>query len=181
MPQIHPKIRLAPDDLRALRDRVLAFMAEFAAPKIVITKGLDGQPRHRLMGVRTQGFTCYLISVKPSDKLAELQADPTIQIVWYQYDANDPGQDQLLRLVAVTGTAQLVMGAAALRAFPTHSRAKLEAQSDWSKPGITPPNLEDLSDDVVDASRFGIIVRPRKVRTEGFIPGPRYPVYLPVD
>jgi general stress protein 26 len=171
--RIHPRITLSTTERAALKARIQQFMAEFAAPKIVITRGLDGQPRHRLMGVRTRGFWCYLISVVPSAKLAELEADPRIQIAWYQYDANDPGQDQPLRYVAVSGVAELVRTAAELRRFPALVTLREEA---WRR--VNPPTIDELDDATLEATRAGIVVRPLLVRAEGFLPGPRYPVYF---
>jgi len=174
--RIHPRITLSTTERAALKARIQQFMAEFAAPKIVITRGLDGQPRHRLMGVRTRGFWCYLISVVPSAKLAELEADPRIQIVWYQYDANDPGQDQPLRYVAVSGVAELVRTAAAMRQFPAPVTPREPQEAAWRR--VNPPTINELDDATLETTRAGIVVRPLLVRAEGFLPGPRYPVYF---
>ncbi|GIW08906.1 MAG: hypothetical protein KatS3mg060_3711 [Dehalococcoidia bacterium] len=177
--RIHPAVTLSDAERAAVKARVQHFMATFPAPKIVITRGLDGQPRHRLMGVRTRGFWCYLITVKPSTKIAELEADPRIQIVWYQYDAHDPGQDQPLRYVAVTGIAELVSTADGMRSLPENDPAKLEHEREWRS--VNPPNITELDDQTLESSRLGIIVRPVRIRVEGFVPGPRYPMYFHGD
>ncbi|MCS6803372.1 MAG: pyridoxamine 5'-phosphate oxidase family protein [Chloroflexota bacterium] len=158
MARVLPRIELTPEEEAGLRERVLRFIERYRAPKIVITTGLDGRPRFRLMGVRMAGFTPYLVSIKPSAKLAELQANPEVTVLWYQYDADDAESDQPLRLVAITGEAELVLSPVGIRAFP----------------GPDQP----MSDDELARTRFGVIVHPTKIRVEGFFPGPRYPVFL---
>ncbi len=174
--RIHP---LSPTERQALKERVQRFMAEFPAPKIIITRGLDGQPRHRLMSVRTQGFWCYLVTVKPSTKIQELEADPRIQIVWYKYDADDPGQDQTLRYVSVSGIAELVRSVEGMRTLPEHNPARIEQERGWRS--VTPPTLDELTDEGLDESRFGVAIRPVRIRVEGFVPGPRFPIYFRGD
>ena len=161
MARVLPRVDLTPEEEADLRVRVLRFIGRDAAPKLVVTKGLDGKPRFRLMGVRMAGFTPYLISIKPSAKLEELQADPEVTVLWYQNDAADEDSDQPLRLVAITGDAELVMSAAGMRAFPGPDQA--------------------MSDEELERTRFGIIVHPTKLRVEGFRPGPRYPIFLRPD
>ncbi len=175
--RIHPQITLNGAEMADLRQRVQEFMATYTLPKLVITTGLDGTPRHRLMGVRVDGFTCYLISVKPSVKLQELQRNPLIEVVYYQYDANDPGQDQPLRLVALRGNAQLLMTAAEMRAFPEVSQTGSRPQT-YATNSVSPPPTSAMTDDALNESRFGIVLKPDHIRAEGFLPGPRYPVYL---
>lgn len=170
--RIHPKASLTDEEQQALRDRVLSFMSTFTKSRIIINKGLNGEPRYRLMGTRNDGLTVYLVSVKPSQKLAELEADPTISVLYYQYDANegdvvfpydgiDQSVEQPIRLVAIRGTAEIVTDVARIRQFPGGP-------------------VQPLDDERLAAERFGVIVRPTSVRVEGFLPGPRFPVYLPV-
>jgi hypothetical protein len=177
--RIHPAVALSPDERVALKAHVQHFMATFPAPKVVITRGLDGQPWHRLMGVRTRGFWCYLITVNPSTKIAELEADPRIQIVWYQYDADDPDQDQPLRYVSVTGIAELIRTVEGMRGLPENDPGKLERERAWRT--ANPPNITELDDATLATSRLGIAVRPLRIRVEGFVRGPRYPVYFRGD
>ena len=157
--RIHPTIHLTPEQRQEVHDRVISFMTEFRQPKVIVNKGLGGEPRYRLMGARNDGLTVYLVSVKPSTKLAELEADPTVSVLYYQYDANDPGQEQPVRLVAVRGKAEIVTDVARIRQFPGGP-------------------VEPLDDERLARERFGVIVRPTSVRVEGFVPGPRFPVYL---
>lgn len=158
MPRVLPRIELMPEDEARLRERVRQFLSRYRAPALVITTGLDGKPRFRLMGVRLAGFTPHLVSIKPSAKLQELQRTPEVTVLWYQYDADDEASDQPLRLVAITGEAEVVLSPAGIRAFPGPDQA--------------------MSDDELAQTRFGVIVHPTRIRVEGFLPGPRYPVFL---
>ncbi|GIW08353.1 MAG: hypothetical protein KatS3mg060_3158 [Dehalococcoidia bacterium] len=158
MARVLPRIALTAEEEADVRARVLQFFERFRSPKIVITTGLDDRPRFRLMGVRMAGFTPYLVSIKPSTKLQELQRIPEVTVLWYQDDADDDNSDQPLRLVAITGTAELVLSAEGIRAFPGPDQA--------------------MSDEELARTRLGVIVHPTKIRVEGFRPGPRYPIFL---
>lgn len=158
MTRVLPRIPLDPTQEADLRERVLAYLASYPGPALIMTRGLDGAPRYRLMGVRRDGFKPYLVSIKPSAKLAQLQANPEVNILWYRYDANDDQSDQPLRLVSIIGQAELVMHPAGIRAFPGHD--------------------QNMDDEELERTRFGAIIHPQTVRVEGFFPGPRYPIFL---
>lgn len=158
MARVLPRVELTAEEEADLRAKVLRFIERYTSPKIVITTGLDDRPRFRLMGARMAGFTPHLVSIKPSTKLEELQRIPEVTVLWYQDDADDGDSDQPLRLVAITGVAELVLSPEGIRAFPGPDQA--------------------MSDEELARTRFGVIVHPTKIRVEGFRPGPRYPIVL---
>lgn len=162
-------------DKAQLRQTIIEFISRRDAPAQVLTTGLDGRPRIRLMGVWNDEFTLYIISRKPTHKQAELERDPRIQVIWYRYDVETEGIDQPLRQVIVSGTAELLTSAPALRAMPFYQDTILPQR----KPS-DPPNRIGIesSDEEIEKVRFGIVVRPTSIRAEGFVPGPRYPVYF---
>ncbi|MCS7003453.1 MAG: pyridoxamine 5'-phosphate oxidase family protein [Dehalococcoidia bacterium] len=156
---MHPRIELSDAEEAEVRARAQAFIAQ---PQVttVITIGLDGRPRWRVMGGRATGFVWDAISIKPSSKILELERDPRVTVVWLRYDVREPGIDQPLRMVGIDGVAELVHDGAAIRAmagamFPRH-----------------------LDDATIAQTRVGIRVHPTTIRVEGFLPGPRYPVFL---
>lgn len=180
MSGVLPRQELTADERRQLAREVLAFLDAWKPiPALVVNQGRDGTPRMRLMGVRNQGFRLYALSIKPSSKLDELAADPSVAVLWYRYDA-DPyeyaGPDvrtpeqqsqgvpapaaQPLRLVEIRGTATLLPDAASIRAMPGDTQ------------------IGPLADAEIEARYAGIRIEPRLVRVEGFRPGPRFPVYL---
>lgn len=162
----HPKVELTPQEAAALRAEVLAWMERRPEPRIVVTTGLDGKPRTRLMGAKNPGgFTVYLLAVTPSTRDEELARDPEIRILAYQHDADDALSDQPVRFVEITGTAEVVRDPARIRTFPG-----------WD--GQPDPYINAYDDRTLAEDRYGIIVHPRRVRVEGFRPGPRWPVYL---
>jgi hypothetical protein len=158
MARVLPRVRLTAEEEAEVRARVLQFIGEYTTAKIIINRGLDGSPRFRLMGVRMEGFTPYLVSIKPSTKFEELKADPEVTVLWYRYDADDDASDQPLRLVAIKGKAEIVETAEGIRAFPGAEQA--------------------MDNETLEKTRFGVLVHPTQIRVEGFQPGPRYPIFL---
>lgn len=158
--RVHPRIELTSDERSDLRRRVLAFVQQSLAVQVV-TRGADGLPRFRLMGGKVENdFTYKTISIRPSSKIQELEADPYISIIFLRNDVHDSDSDQPIRHVILTGRAELVTSGADIRNL-----------SHWKFP-------HHLDDDTLERTRCGILVHPTTVRTEGFFPGPRYPVYL---
>jgi general stress protein 26 len=160
--RVHPEVDLTQDELAALSAKAHA-LANQPQVVTVVTLGRDGTPRFRLMGGNvTEQWRYRTISIKPSSKIQELEANPHISILWKRYDVQEEGIDQPLRFIEVTGRAELIYDGAGIRAisgtkFPHH-----------------------LDDETVGRVRVGIVVHPTKIRIEGFLPGPRYPVYLPI-
>jgi general stress protein 26 len=163
----HPKVELSSEERDRLRQRVLEFMRDHPGPALVVTTGLDGKPRVRMMGAKHdgKGFTCYLLSVKPSTKEQELERDPEIRLIWHEFDVDNDESDQPLRFVEVRGRAEMVWDVPTIRSFPDYDRGP-------------DGHIMELDDETIANGRYGIIVQPELVRIEGFRPGPRYPVYL---
>jgi general stress protein 26 len=170
-----PRVPLTDEQRAEVRAKVLAYLDAYRQPPLVITTGLDGKPNVRLMGAWHDGFTLYIISRKPTHKLEELQRNPTIMVDFYRYDAEDEGIDQPLRHVVITGTAELLLDAASMKKMPFYDRTVMPR----SKPSDPPNRVTLESDDsTIERERFGIVVHPTSIRVEGFVPGPRYPIYL---
>ncbi|GIW07259.1 MAG: hypothetical protein KatS3mg060_2064 [Dehalococcoidia bacterium] len=173
MSNVLPAVRIDDAEREAVRRRVVEFIREYRQPAIVITNGLDGEPRVRLMGAWSDGEKVYLISRKPTHKLAELQRDPRITIDFYRYDADDPGIDQPYRHVVVTGRAELLLDASRMKQMPFYDQTVQPRR----KPSDPPNRVTMESDDAtIERERFGIVVHPTRIRAEGFVPGPRYPL-----
>ncbi len=62
-----------------------------------------------------------------------------------------------------------------MKAMPFYDRTVIAPR----KPS-DPPNRVylDSDDATIERERFGIVVHPTRIRAEGFVPGPRYPLYF---
>jgi hypothetical protein len=159
--QLQPTPPQTPEQLLELRQRALDFIDSQELVQL-ITAAPGKAPSMRLVGfARDEGFTILMLSVKPSAKLRDIEANPRVTLIWNTYD------DRTVRMVQIQGVAEV----------------------HWDVPGIrrieeiyrrTVPEATRYSDEELLARRCAITVHPSRVRTEGLTDIGRTPVIVPL-
>jgi hypothetical protein len=86
-----------------------------------------------------------------------------------QVDADDDASDQPFRFIESVGQCRLLHDLAGIRAMPGRLQTPAEGER------------RTLDDAVIEGRRVGMVVTPGRIRTEGFFPGPRFPVNLALN